>query len=503
MALSFKQKALLATPLPAVWMSSVIIHNVYVKFYTDVIGLDPKYIGWVYLVFNIWNILNDPVFGVMLDKMKYRPGRGKFLLVMRATVPFMLVGLVAMAWTSSDWPQMVILGVFLAELFLFDVASTFYLISATSYVYLAAPTRENRIDVEVGKTWIGNVSSAFATVVATQLLVGDAITERTTMATFLMGVVAINGILYLIPIFTLKDPPEMYAKGDAGDEAITWEQLKKDAQSILKMRAFWAWFIYGSTALAPMGMYFTAFLFLMDHVVRSSGTEATITDVGSMIVVLALLPLFAKMIKRLGSRTAIFIGIVPYLIGLAGLFWVTQWWHALICYMVLMSGRYIMTTAGVALEAALIDENERISGTRKTGSFAAIRAIMSAPMVGTQTTIFMFIIAYYGYNQNAEVQTESAQMGIRIAAAGVPIGFAVVGIFALVFLPYNKAVEADLSEYSATRRGLNSAFHPDGDPSVVDQGAIILPVGSADLDPDAHDDDLSSNVPGGPTRPGT
>ena len=70
MALSFKQKALLATPLPAVWMSSVIIHNVYVKFYTDVIGLDPRYIGWVYLVFNIWNILNDPVFGVMLDKMK-------------------------------------------------------------------------------------------------------------------------------------------------------------------------------------------------------------------------------------------------------------------------------------------------------------------------------------------------------------------------------------------------------------------------------------------------
>lgn len=474
MALSFKQKALLATPLPAVWMSSVIIHNVYVKFYTDVIGLEPKYIGWVYLVFNIWNILNDPVFGVMLDKMKYRPGRGKFLLVMRTTVPFMLVGLVAMAWTSSDWPQMVILGVFLAELFLFDVASTFYLISATSYVYLAAPTRENRIDVEVGKTWIGNISSAFATVVATQLLVGDAITERTTMATLLMGVVAINGILYLIPIFTLKDPPEMYEKGDAGGEAITWEQLKKDAASILKMRAFWAWFIYGSTALAPMGMYFTAFLFMMDHVVRSSGTEATITDVGSMVIVLALLPLFAKMIKRLGSRTAIFIGFVPYIVGLAGLFWVTQWWHALICYMVLMSGRYIMTTAGIALEAALIDENERLSGTRKTGSFAALRAIMSAPMVGTQTTIFMFIIAYYGYNQNAELQTESAQMGIRIAAAGVPILFAVVGIGALFFLPYSKAVEADLSEYSAMRRSFDTAFHPPGETRLSDQGAIVL-----------------------------
>ncbi|NHB85504.1 hypothetical protein G7085_15185 [Tessaracoccus sp. HDW20] len=56
------------------------------------------------------------------------------------------------------------------------------------------------------------------------------------------------------------------------------------------MRAFWAWFGFGTTAMAPMGMYFTAFLYLMDHVIRSSGTEVTITDVGSMVVVLVLLP---------------------------------------------------------------------------------------------------------------------------------------------------------------------------------------------------------------------
>ena len=79
MALKFKQKALLATPIPASWVSSVIIHNVYIEFYTDVIGLEPKYIGWVYLIFNVWNVLNDPIFGVMLDKMPYRPGKGKYL----------------------------------------------------------------------------------------------------------------------------------------------------------------------------------------------------------------------------------------------------------------------------------------------------------------------------------------------------------------------------------------------------------------------------------------
>ena len=134
------------------------------------------------------------LFGVMLDKKRYIPGKGKFLLVMRRTVPFMLLGLVSMAWSSPSWSQGVIFAVFLAELFLYDIAATFYLISATSYFYLAAPTREERINVDVYKSWIGNISSAVATVVATQLLVGNTITSHTKIATILMGVVLVNAL---------------------------------------------------------------------------------------------------------------------------------------------------------------------------------------------------------------------------------------------------------------------------------------------------------------------
>jgi len=475
-ALTFRQKALLSTPLPATWMSSVVIHNVYVKFYTDVIGLDPAYVGWVYLAFNIWNVVNDPVFGVIVDKMRYRTGRGKFLRVMRTTVPFMLLGLVAMAWSDPSWSQGTLFWVFLLELFLFDVAATFYLIAATSYIYLAAPSREDRIDIEVGKTWIGNLTSAFATIVATQLLVGDTIAEHTTIATILMGVVALNAVLYLIPVLRLKDPPELYEQGDAGAQAVTWRQLVEDARSILRMRAFWAWFAYGTTALAPMGMYFTAFLYFMDHVIRSTGTEATITDVGSMAVVLILLPVFARLIKRVGSRTSIYIGLIPYLVGLGLLLLATQWWHALLSYIVLMSGRHIMATAGAPLEAALIDENERATGTRKTGSFAALRALMSAPLVGSQTALFLWIITAFGYDQTAPEQSESAQLGIRLATAGVPILFALLGAVALLFLPYTRAVEAQLSEFSQQRRG-SRMVDSEGDIAEGSADAITLPPG--------------------------
>lgn len=459
----FRRRMLLASPLPAAWMSNVVIHNVYVKFYTDVIGLDPAHVGWVYLAFNVWNVLNDPFAGVLLDKLRYRTGRtpagrrrllgrGKYLRVMRVTVPFMLVGIVAMAWSSPDWPQAVTLAVFLLELFIFDVASTFYQISAVSYTLLAAPTREDRIDVEVVRVWIANISSAVATVVATQLLVGDAITEHTTIATLLMGVVAVNGLLYLVPTVLLKDPPELYQRGDGSSEQVTPGQLLADARSIMRMRGFWAWFAFGLTGTAPMGVYFTAYLYLMDHVIGSTGTQATMADVGSMAIVLLLLPLLARQVKRIGSRTSIWLGLIPYLAGLSAIFLVQTWWQVLLSYAALMTGKHIITTAGVAIDAALIDDNERTTGTRKTGSFAAIRAILSAPLSGAQMTIFLAVIAHFGYDQAADVQTATAQFGIRVATAGIPIMFGLLGTVPLLFLPYGKRREAELSEFSRARR---------------------------------------------------
>lgn len=465
MAMPMRRRLLLATPLPAAWMSSVIIHNVYVKFYTDIVGLSSEYVGWVYFWFNVWNVLNDPVFGVLLDKLKYRPGKGKFLRVMRITIPFMLVGLALMAWTPSSWSQTAIFAVFLLELFLFDVACTFYLISATSYLYLAAPTREERIDVEVARTWIGNIFSTVATVVATQLLVGGAVTERMTMNVLLMLVVLVNGALYAFAAWKLKDPPELYALGDGGDGAVDRAQLWRDLRSIFRMPAFWAWFFYGLTSMAPMGIYFTAFLYLMDHVIGAKGWQATAADVGSMVVVLVALPLYAAMIKRIGSRTSLWLGSVPYLLGMLVIWqWADQWGHVLLAYILIMSGKHIVGTAGVALEAALIDDNERATGVRKAGTIAAVKALLGAPLTGAQMVIFMGIISAGGYVEQAREQSDAAKEAIRFAAGGVPIIFCVIGFLPLLFLPYSKRVEAELTRWSKSRR---SGEVPEPDPAAT------------------------------------
>lgn len=450
--LSLKEKFFLALPAPAACLSSVMIHNVYIKLYTDVIKLDPMYVAMVYFWFNIWNMLNDPIFGVFIDRMKYDPRRGKFLYLMRVTVPFIVLCMVAMLFSSPAWPQKTIYIVLLVELFLFDTAFTIFSIASNCYFLVAAPTKEERVDVDVLRSYISNIVSFFATLVPTLLLVGNVSSNRLHIVAILMGVITLNTVLYAVAVAKLKEKPSMYALGDADLSSINLETLWADVRSIFRMKAFWTWFFYGLIAMAPSGIYFTAFLYLMDHVVRSSGVEATLADTIPMLLVFTVLPLIGNLVKRAGGKRSIFLGMVPYMAGYALLLGAVTWWQVLLCYTPIMFGKYLISTAGAPLGAAIIDENEMQTGTRKTGLFGAVSAILSAPVGGLQLIIFMAIIKHFGYDQHLAVQSERAMLGIRLATAAVPIVFCLVGMIPLYFFPYNREKEQELSRYSELRR---------------------------------------------------
>ncbi len=450
--ISLGQKWLLALPGPAMSLSTVLIHNVYIKMYTDVIGLDTMYVGMIYFWFNLWNMLNDPVFGVLIDRTKYRAGKGRFVRLMRISVPFILLSLAAMLFSSPAWEQRTIFLVLLAELFVFDTAFTVFGISNNCYQLIAAPTKEERVDVDVLRGFISNGTSFFATIVPTMLLVGNAQKNRLQIVAILMGVICLNALLYIVSVTRLKEKPEMYALGNADDSHIRMDSIWKDVKSVIGMRAFWTWFFHSLLTYGPMGIYFTAYLYYMDHVIKASGVEATIADTGSMILVLAVLPIIGTQVKRIGGKRSIFLSLIPYLSGLVVLFLSVNWWQVTVAYVFIQLGKYMASTAGGPLGAAIIDENEKLTGSRKTGLFGAVGALLLAPVGGLQMILFMGILKATGYAEGADVQSAGAVMGIRVASAVVPMVFALLGMIPLALFPYDKQKEEELSLFSAQRR---------------------------------------------------
>lgn len=448
--LSLKEMVTLALPGPASVIGPIIIHNALIKFYTDIININPVYIGWIYFIYNLWNAINDPLLGIFVDRFKFKEKKGKYVYLMRVTAPVMLLSIFGMLFSSPSWNDWIIFAVLLLELFVFDTAYTVYSVAYQSYFLIAAPSKEERVDVEVIRTYIGNALGFITTIIPTLLLVGNG--NRALIIPIFSVVIIVNALMYVVALRNLEDKAELYESIPKETHHQSFREVWREALTIIKSRSFLTYFLYYITARGAISYYFTPFLYYMDKVVKSSGLVATIADVVPGITMLAILPVIGSLIKKIGSKNIILISYIPAFLGFAGLLVIKEAWQAVICYTFIVVSLNMSQTAGVAIGGALIDEDERANGIRRTGLFNGIFALLATTFISFQSIIFTNIINWFGYDGTAAVQTERAIMGIRIGAGAVPLILGVIGFIPILLFPIGNDLEQELSEYSSGLR---------------------------------------------------
>lgn len=73
---TFKRKVLMNLISGGSALVGIIVTSSLMKFFTDVIGLSPLIYGVVFLIFSIWNGINDPIIGYWADKRPFYAGEG-------------------------------------------------------------------------------------------------------------------------------------------------------------------------------------------------------------------------------------------------------------------------------------------------------------------------------------------------------------------------------------------------------------------------------------------
>ena len=454
--LSFKQKLVLALPGPASVIGPIIIHNTLMKFYTDIIGLDAKFYGWIYLLYSIWNAINDPLLGAYIDKKPFNKKRGKYVYLMRVTAPTMLISIFFMLLSSPSWGDWVIFWVLLAELFVFDTAYTVYSVAYQSYFLLAAPDKEERVDVEVIRTYIGNVLGAITTIIPTLLLVGGG--KRAYIIPVFSAVILVNAIMYFVALKGLKDYAKLYETA-VPPEHKNVSDIWKDVKKIVFSRPFITYLLFYIIARGAIGYYFTPFLYFMDHVVKADGEMATLADVIPGLIMLALLPFAGKLIKKYGSKLITLLSFIPAIIGFGSLLFINKDWQAIISYTFIVFSLNVIQTAGVVLNGELIDYDEMRTGTRKTGLYGGLFALLTTSLTALQATIFSNILSHYEYDGTLAEQSARAVFGIRVGAGLVPIIMCVVGFIPMLFFPIGRKLEREISDFNVKARGNEVESH--------------------------------------------
>ncbi|MBQ9862682.1 MAG: MFS transporter [Lachnospiraceae bacterium] len=447
--LTFKEKLTLALPGPASVIGPIIIHNTLMKFYTDIIGLDAKFYGWIYLIYSIWNAINDPLLGAYIDKLPFSKKRGKYVYLMKVTAPTMLISIFFMLLSSPSWNDWLVFWVLLAELFIFDTAYTVYSVAYNSYFLLAAPDKEARVDVDIIRTYIGNFLGAITTIIPTLLLVGGG--NRALVIPVFSVVILVNAAMYFVALRTLKDKAELYETAKPPEHENIKEVLK-DVKRIVTSKPFLTYLLFYIIARGAIGFYFTPFLYFMDSVVKSSNTVATLADVIPGLIMLILLPFAGKKIKELGSKTVTLLAFIPAILGFLSLMFITKGWQAVISYTLIVFALNVIQTAGVVLNGELIDYDEMQTGTRKTGLYGGLFALLTTSLTSLQATIFSGILSRFGYDGTLAEQSARAVLGIRVGAGLVPLIMCVIGFIPMAFFPIGKKLEKEISDFNVAAR---------------------------------------------------
>lgn len=450
--LTFWQKFWLSLPTMPANLSGVLIYNAFLKYYTDVVGMDPKLVGLVYAVFGIWNAVNDPAIGVMLDRYRYREGKGKYVYVMRRTAPVALFSALLMIFAQSAWPQWVIFAFLLGLLFIYDTAMTAFGIAYSNYRLIAAPVNEDRVDISVLISYIGNIGGFFGTLIPTLLLVGN--TNKTLTTVLLSGVLVLNAALYWAALKPLKDAREMYLVENAqiSQRKGIFGDVFDNAKVAFKSRSFMTYMLSQILASGPRAFYFTPLLYMADYVLKLQGYEATILDVTMGLALFSVMPFLGKLTKRLGLKGMMIVCTFPAALAYLSLTFVGGFFTALAAYIAM----YVFTSAVLIPQGpmlgAIIDEDEMRTGQRKAGIYNGLNALLTIPVSGIQASLFMAILSAYGYVASAETQSAGALMGIRIGAGVLPFAFMILSVIPLVFLPINKKREQEISRFSQNRQ---------------------------------------------------
>ena len=383
-----------------------------------------------------------------IDRKRYSEKHGKYVYILKVTVPFMVVSSFAMMLSNPGWSDWVIFLVYTFELFIYDTAATAYGIAYGSYKLIAAPSIEERVDINTIYVYVSNALSFFVTMIPTLLLVGDG--KRETIIPVFTVVILGQCIFYWYSLRALKDKPEMYTT--LNEQHISRKELLKDSWKIMKSRQFITYVLYSIITMGPVGYYFTPYLYYMDHVIKANGVAATVVDAGTHILVLLFLPVMANIVKKYGTKRSIYWGTMPAILGYTSILFAKSVIAAAVSYVLVVFTVNYFAMSCSPMGALIIDEDERISGVRKTGLFNGIFALFITAFSGLQTVLFTSVISFFGYDGTAKVQSAAAVRGIRIATGFVPLCLIIVGLIPMFFYPFDKKKEDEISTFSKNAR---------------------------------------------------
>lgn len=438
---TFKRKILLNLIAGGMGLVNVVVISSLMKFFTDVVGMTPAVYGVIFLVFSIWNGLNDPMIGYWADRRPFDSKRGKYAQLIRWGVPIMALTIIPLFFASPSWNEIFTSVYLLVLLVVYEAARTMLEVSFNAFKVNAFLSMKERTEVQVIGSYVSMIPVLIGSMIPAMFLTGEF--SRMTIVAVFSGAIIFGLAITWIGARFVKEDPDFYANMEftkgLKDLVKLFVQFSKDKVFL--------YFIVGFFLIqAATGNYYAGFLYYMDNVVLAEGTPVVIADILTGVFQMALFPIIVIIVKKKGSRNTLAVGLLMAVVGHFVLTFHINFWVAAATYIFILGGYAFNGAIMLPMQGLVVDHLELKTGKRQPGIVAGIIAVFLIPAASIQTLIMSSLMSVSGYDGSLKVQTAEATQAIRYGTGLIPALILLAGILVLTRLPINKQKEQEIQD---------------------------------------------------------
>ena len=411
-------------------------------FWTQFMRMDTLLYAALLLVVQIWDAINDPLIGSIIDndkKRKYK--RGKFLAyIWLGSIGLLVAGALCFIPFVKD-AQPIIKGiVFVAGYILWDA---FYTIANVPYGSLLGLISSEPADRASLSAWrsVGSLVGNMVPMILLPMLIYDdnnnIMGERVFVIALIMGVAGFIAFQFMIHNTVIRVDDNI----NVGEEQEKFNILKAMG-NFLKNRP-----AVGAT-IAAMGMFIgmqaasTAVTVMFQSYFKNVSISGIIS-LFAMIPIVAFTPLARKLVVKYGKKELSVIGsicsVIACLIMLVAPITPNGTGIAIyiICQLLNSLGMGIYSTVSWSMMGDAIDYNEWKFGTREEGTVYSLHSFFRKLAQGLGPSMALVIMVGLGYSEiNAGNQLFSVALNMRYLVAGLYL-FAAIMQFVGLAIVYN------------------------------------------------------------------
>ena len=416
-------------------------------YYIKIVGIDPLRWSLAFLIYMIWNAINDPLFGHLSDRTRTKYGRRIPYLMICS--PLLSINFIIMYFAPIESSQWIKFTWLLLSLITYD--SFFTIVSITFTSLLAElsinPQERAMLNLFAG---VGNgIGFGIAYLLPLLLINYEAVpySQNEDIFQLIIIILAILGATFLaFTAFGIKEKPELLPEKE--------ERLGilQSIKNVLANRSFITYSIFNFMVSYLIFSINANLPFYLQDVLKISSDNVLASIPLILFLTFSILgfPIILILNKRMGSKRTLYYSSILTIFGLIIITFSSDIILVNISFAVVGLG-FSGTLLVFTLLGDIIDQDELKTGVRREGAYFGTDALINKPAQSVSAGISGLVFFLTNFNQNlgvGESQPDSAIFGIKMLIGVIPAIFILLGLISLWYYP----LDAVTKEYKEMKR---------------------------------------------------